>query len=116
MRARVKSTPTVSLILILVLSAAQGGQVEKDRKIGPLPVAIAGDSNQTITVNGTQRSYILHIPPGYNSATRLPLVLVLHGMGRGQPAKSIEDQSGMSAKADQENFIVVYPSALGDPL
>jgi polyhydroxybutyrate depolymerase len=63
--------------------------------------------------DGLVRTYILHIPPGYNSATRVPLVLVLHGMGGS--AQSIEADSGMSAKADQENFIVVYPNAKKHP-
>jgi len=51
---------------------------------------------------------------GYNGSARLPLVFVLHGMGGS--GKSIEQTTGMSAKADQENFIVVYPNGVGHPI
>lgn len=72
-----------------------------------------GDSMQTITVGGMQRSYIRHIPPGYDGTTPVPLVFVLHGMGGN--AKGMEQLTGMSAKADAEKFIVVYPQAVGNP-
>ncbi len=106
---------TISLILLLTTSLAQDDQIKKAKVIAATPesIVIVGDSNQSITVDGVERSYILHIPSGYNSSTRLPLVFVLHGMGG--TAESIESKSGMSAKADQENFIAVYPNALGHP-
>ena len=105
----------IGLILLLTTSLAQGGQVKYAGKIGSraLPVVIPGDSNQSINVDGQMRSYILHIPPGYNSSIPRPLVLVLHGMGGS--AESFKDKTGMSAKSDRENFIVVYPNALGNP-
>jgi polyhydroxybutyrate depolymerase len=71
------------------------------------------DSDQTITVAGVQRSYVLHIPPNYNGSTPLPLVFVLHG--KGGSGKGIELTTRMSAKADAERFIVVYPNAIGNP-
>jgi len=107
--------PIVSLILLLATGLAQSAQVKRADPIGTAPplVIVPGDSNQQITVNGLLRTYILHIPPGYNSSTRVPLVFVLHG--RGGDAESFKDKTGMSAKADRENFIVVYPQALGNP-
>ena len=106
---------TISLILLLTTSLAQDGQIKKAKVITTTPesIVIVGDSNKSITVDGVKRSYILHIPPGYSSSTHLPLVLVLHG--RGGTAESIKSKSGMSAKADQKNFIVVYPNAVGNP-
>ena len=105
----------ISLILLLTTSLAQDGQIKKAKVIATTPesIVIVGDSNQSITVDGVKRSYILHIPPGYSSSTHLPLVFVLHGMGG--KAESIKSKSGMSAKADQENFIVAYPNAVGNP-
>jgi polyhydroxybutyrate depolymerase len=59
------------------------------------------------------RSYLLHVPPGYDGKTRLPLVLVLHGRrGNGRIA---EWNYGFSALADKERFLVAYPEALGRP-
>ena len=72
-----------------------------------------GDSDQTITVGGMQRSYTLHLPPNYNGSTPFPLVFALHG--RGGSGKGIELTTGMSVKADAERFIVVYPNAIGNP-
>lgn len=108
---------TVSLIFLLVAGVALGQdkQIEQPTVICPatLPVATVGDSNQCINWDGLPRTYVLHIPPGYNSATRVPLVLVLHGLkGSGQ---SIEAGTKMSDKADQENFIAVYPNATQNP-
>jgi len=65
------------------------------------------------------RSYWLHVPPDYSGSTPVPLVIILHGatvFNVKNPfwffTNSImESYSGMSAKADQEGFIAVYPNA-----
>ena len=105
----------VGLILLLAVGVAQDAQVKRVDQICPSQplVVLPGDSNRCIMVDGLPRTYILHIPPGYNSSTRVPLVFVLHG--RGGDAESFKDKTGMSAKADHETFIVVYPQALGNP-
>ena len=51
---------------------------------------------------------MIHRPKGYDGKTPLPLVLVLHGATQG--AAGIERMSGMSAKADKENFLAAYPN------
>jgi polyhydroxybutyrate depolymerase len=56
---------------------------------------------------GRTRKYFVHPPKGYDGKTPLPLVLVLHGAVQG--AINVERMSGMSAKADKENFLVAYP-------
>jgi polyhydroxybutyrate depolymerase len=81
----------------------------------PSPVGTpmkSGDFDQSIVSGGLTRTYILHIPPGYDGTKALPLVFVLHG--RGGTGKSMIG-TGMSARADQANFIVVYPDGTGDP-
>lgn len=67
-----------------------------------------GDRSDTIEVGGRTRSYFVHVPPQYDGKTAVPLVLVLHGAT--QSAASAERVSGMSAKADMENFLVAYPT------
>jgi len=105
----------ISIILLLAAGAPQDAQVKSVGQICPTQplVVLPGDSKRCIMVDGLPRTYILHIPPGYNSSTRVPLVFVLHG--RGGDAESFKDKTGMSAKADHEHFIVVYPQALGNP-
>ncbi|MEP6946710.1 MAG: PHB depolymerase family esterase [Acidobacteriota bacterium] len=72
-----------------------------------------GESTQTIKVGSVQRSFIRYIPKGYDGSAAVPLVIVLHG--RGGTAQQIENLTGFSTKADAENFIVVYPQAIGSP-
>ncbi len=63
-------------------------------------------------VGGTGRTYLLHIPPGYNRKKPVPLVFMLHG--RGGNAKYTDKTYGWSELADRENFVVCYPEALPD--
>jgi polyhydroxybutyrate depolymerase len=70
-----------------------------------------GDHDLTLVVDGVRRDYRLHAPPSYDPSQRLPLVLAFHCMPC-EPA-DIEEMSNLSAKADEENFIVVYPDGKG---
>ncbi|KXJ99897.1 MAG: poly(3-hydroxybutyrate) depolymerase [Acidobacteria bacterium OLB17] len=61
-----------------------------------------------LTVGDADRTYILHLPKGYKSGSKLPLVLVFHGGGGN--AANMAGLTGFNEKADKENFIVVYPN------
>jgi polyhydroxybutyrate depolymerase len=77
---------------------------------GPLDALgqAAGTESKTLEFGGRTRRYFVHPPKGYDGKTPLPLVLVLHGAVQG--AINVERMSGMSAKADKENFLVAYPN------
>ncbi|MDG6218831.1 MAG: PHB depolymerase family esterase [Candidatus Thermoplasmatota archaeon] len=60
---------------------------------------------------GMNRSYVLHLPESYDSSLSYPLVMVFHGGGGN--ARNIERVTGFSQKADEEEFIVVYPDGTG---
>ena len=64
-----------------------------------------------LSFDGMERSYLLHVSPNYNNSTPTPLVVVLHG-GLGT-SENVENTTGFSKKADEENFIVVYPQGIG---
>jgi polyhydroxybutyrate depolymerase len=68
----------------------------------------AGTESKTLEFGGRTRTYLIHPPKGYDGKTPLPLVLVLHGAVQG--ATNVERMSGMSIKADKENFLVAYPN------
>jgi polyhydroxybutyrate depolymerase len=70
-----------------------------------------GDHDLTLVVSGVRREYRLHAPPSYDPSQKLPLILAFHCMPC-EPA-DIEEMSNLSAKADEENFIVVYPDGKG---
>jgi polyhydroxybutyrate depolymerase len=78
----------------------------------PAPVTPApGDHDLKLAVGGVERDYRLHAPPSYDTGRSFPLVLAFHC----QPCdiSDIERLSGLSAKADEESFIVVYPQGKG---
>jgi polyhydroxybutyrate depolymerase len=74
-------------------------------------MAASGDQTGTIEVGGRMRSYIVHAPANRKSNAPLPLVIVLHGAVQGNV--NAESMSGMSALADRENFLAVYPEGTG---
>jgi polyhydroxybutyrate depolymerase len=59
------------------------------------------------------RTYRLHLPRGYRTDRPAPLLVLLHG--HGASGAQIERSTKMSAKADQEGFIAVYPDGSGSP-
>ncbi len=66
-----------------------------------------------LRVGQEQRDYILHVPRSYRSDRPSALVILLHG--HGSRAQTFEQLTGMSSKADRNDFIAAYPQALGSP-
>jgi len=71
----------------------------------------SGTLSESLDFGGRMRTDWIHVPVGYDAKKPLPLVFVLHGAI--QSPDSAEKMSGMSAKADQEHFMVVYPRGTG---
>ena len=69
-----------------------------------------GTYEQNLNVDGFQRSYLVHVPPGYDSSVAMPAVIMLHG-GGGNAENTIK-QTGWAAKSDSSGFIAVFPNAL----
>lgn len=78
----------------------------------PAPTLQPGDSEHKLTVNGLERTYVLHIPPGLDHLHLAPVVLAFHGLGE-NPA-TMELMTGFSDIADQANFLLVYPEGVGN--
>lgn len=72
-----------------------------------------GNSNEAITSGGLQRTYILHIPTGYDGARATPLLLSFHGYGLS--AKFFAPYVNFDPIADKAGFIVVTPDGTGTP-
>jgi len=64
----------------------------------------------SLTYKGLVRTYLIHVPPGYLNSKPISLIIALHG-GFGS-AVNIENQSLLSIKSDEANFIVVYPEGV----
>ena len=71
---------------------------------------IPGDSTRTLVHGGLTRSYLLHVPPSYDGATAVPLVLDFHGWG----SNAVQQRtiSGMRAVSDREGFLLVHPEGI----
>jgi polyhydroxybutyrate depolymerase len=69
------------------------------------------DALRKLTVNGLERSYLVHIPAGLNGGAAVPLVFVFHGYA--ENAGYIQQASGFNDIADTGRFIVVYPHGSG---
>jgi len=68
---------------------------------------------RTLTVDGVERSYRLHIPAGVETAAGLPVVLNFHGLG--SSAAEQEAYSGLIPLSDREKFILITPDGTGSP-
>jgi polyhydroxybutyrate depolymerase len=67
--------------------------------------------NGSIAVDGRNRTFLLNLPPGYyESDTTLPLVIGLHGTGGS--AAQFDHDYGFTTKANNNNFIIVYPEGV----
>ncbi|MGB8853546.1 MAG: PHB depolymerase family esterase [Pirellulales bacterium] len=78
---------------------------------GETTALLPGDHSRSCEVDGGERSYLVHVPPQYDSAAAMPVVLGFHGGGAN--AENMVVFSGLNEKADQAGFIVVYPEGSG---
>jgi polyhydroxybutyrate depolymerase len=68
------------------------------------------ETTRTLRVGGVERSYILHVPPGYTGSSAVPLVLDFHGLGgNGAGQKAL---SGLAALSDQNDFVIAWPDGI----
>lgn len=67
----------------------------------------AGTVNRSLQRNGYHRTYVVHVPPGYDPTVATPVVVLLHG----QASYGIQQliYSGYGALADREGFLVLAP-------
>jgi polyhydroxybutyrate depolymerase len=79
----------------------------------PVPALPGSSINETLFSGGLIRTYLLHVPSGYQANSSEAVVLSFHG--HGSNAFQQERRSGMSHLADQQGFIVVYPQGLVGP-
>src|SRR4029450_9335606 len=68
---------------------------------------VAGDNPRELPFSGLPRKYGVHVPPGYDGATPVPLVVDIHGFTSN--AAQQEGISGMRTVSDREGFLGVYP-------
>ncbi len=78
---------------------------------GCAPKRSAPATSGTLTFGGVERRYLLHIPPQYDGAHRVPLVVDIHGHGSSATAQIA--YSGIGPVADELGLVVVAPEGQG---
>jgi polyhydroxybutyrate depolymerase len=101
----------VSLSLCL-LSCGGGASGDGNNSGGTPCNAQPGTTCESLTFNGTTRTYLLHVPSNFQQNTGA-LVIFLHGSG--STALGMEPVTGLSALADEAGFAVAYPDGLHNP-
>lgn len=69
-----------------------------------------GNSQGSITVDGHERTYEIHVPAAYKGDPAVPLVVALHG--RGGTGHVIVGLTHFDNVADAHGFLVIYPDGL----
>lgn len=74
-------------------------------------VVRAQDPPQFVNVNGTLRTFVVHLPIGYDSRNKYPLVILLHSTD--ETAQDMARLSRFDFVADRYGFIAFYPDSEG---
>jgi polyhydroxybutyrate depolymerase len=82
----------------------------KDALSGCVDPLTPGDHRRSLVFGGQSRVYELHIPPGYDGHTPVPLVFDFHGFTSNETFQA--GLSGWRVLADSEGFILAYPLGL----
>jgi len=109
--------PALSTIAFLATSSPAGANNQAGCGQAT-PLKPATSQNQTLAVKAAgargnaTRSYRLHLPSSYQPTQPQAVLLVFHGHGGN--AADMENVSGFSSLADQQDFIAVYPQGIAD--
>lgn len=91
-----------------------GGTVDPDPSAGCGGTAgyPLGTTLGMLAHDGLDRTFRVHVPPGYDASRPSSVVFMFHG-GGGSGEQLDTMSSNMTPIADRENFIVVYPDGTG---
>lgn len=95
--------------LLLPLLAACGSAAHNQTAPKPKPIS----PGTTGEISLDDRAFRLHVPPGYTPATRVPLVVLLHGYSASSAAT--EGYFKLTAESDRRGFLYALPDGTVDP-
>lgn len=108
----------VTLAVAALAACSAGDQDPQPTRTAPsqigTPAAVATVApGSTGTVELGDRPFRLHVPPGYDPSTPVPLVVGLHGY----TSNSTENDSffGLSATADERGYLLALPEGTVNP-
>lgn len=100
----------LSLLILMFLLVAQIPALSAETN-KQSPAGKVYNFTDSVTSGGLRRTYTVHVPPGYNRATKIPLVIVFHGLGMN--GKMMIFLTNFNVESDRKTFAVVYPDAAG---
>ncbi len=77
------------------------------------PATPTGNPGPTVTINLGDRPFKLHVPRRYNRATKMPLVVLLHGYT--SSAAMAEGYFKLTAESERRGFLYAMPDGTKDP-
>jgi polyhydroxybutyrate depolymerase len=78
------------------------------------PALTPGDTDVTVRVGDSSRSYVLHVPEAYDGTTAVPLIVDFHGIG--ESGRSEFEASPYPAVTDPQGVIMAFPDGAPGPL
>ncbi|MBI5933696.1 MAG: hypothetical protein HY867_08305 [Chloroflexi bacterium] len=70
---------------------------------------VTGRNDYVRTIDDTQRRFIVYVPGGYDPSRPTPVVIIYHASNHN--GASMYENTNWAAKAEQENFIAVFPTS-----
>jgi polyhydroxybutyrate depolymerase len=104
-QAAISLAACVLLLFSVASLSAQDAPADAHDKNSP-----AKDSQEKVDVNDVSRSYVVHLPPGYDQQQHYPVVVLLHG--RNQDGSEMARLTHFNQLADKDSIIAVYPNAM----
>ena len=105
------SLALVLLAVVAVLLVLRSHRLERTQARRQEPAPAAGNYRWTLEHDGRERTYIVHVPGGFEPGKAAPLVLALHG-GGGSGDRT-DDLMKLTPVADREHFVVAFPDGIG---
>ena len=104
----------MSVVLAIVLMTALvscGTERSSGPRCSPELTIATGTTERQIESGADERSYLLHVPPSYDGRTRLPVIVLFHGLGG--DAGDVLRSTRMDELADEEGAVIVAPQGSG---
>lgn len=101
---------TATLIAFTLLSCQKEDSITPVNGSGTSSGYVKGKNRFTITVDGVEREYYVHVPAGYTNNLVTPVVIMCHGGG--QTGEQFYNISGWKEVGDSVNILTVFPTAL----
>lgn len=110
----------VSVVCVVLLATSGLAAMAQDDPASRPPVPSAGCGSSEIeagqlpgwmTVEGLDRSYVVHVPPAHDGQAPLPLVIQLHGLSS-SPAAMVQT-TAFHTLGRTEDFVVATPQGRG---